>query len=215
MGAKKGKTKSNRKPEPMPINKHDAPCPLTCPFLKEERLFTTEKSAQCDLFQTPLVIQQELALKCQDCLHSDRRKAQYQAKKMLPEQRLAFWKQKIKSLKTASFEINLSENPDRKEINAVLKAQMGQFGGLMDKDTCQLIQNIYMVLDGTEKSIMMSILTNPYTIQAFLKKLRGMNKSNQLLSTVRREMDKIDREEQLRQQQLTQELHQNRRLYNR
>ncbi len=179
------------------------PCSKTCPFLKVYTLFEDAQMAHCSLFDTPLVLV-GIPRRCSDCLNADRRKAQYQAKKMAPMDRLQFWKNKIASLKKSPQEVSVEENQDRKEIKDVLTEKLDQFPALLDKATCQLLINLYLVLDSTEKSLMKDILNNPNKIEIFLKKIKTMGKNDNLLKNVRREMDEIALEMAKENQQIYQ-----------
>ena len=93
------------------------------------------------------------------------------------------------------------QSADRKEINDLLDAKNEQFPGMLDKQTNQLIVNLYLVMDATEQSMLKSILNNPKSLDAFLEKLQRMPRNDSLLKNVRREMtDLYDAQEKEREQ---------------
>ena len=183
------------------------PCPVNCPFLKVYTLFEDAQMAHCTLFETPLILA-GVPRRSPDCLNAGRRKAQYQAKKMTPAARLQFWKDKIAALKKKPEERKAEEDKDRREIKDILRDKMDQFPALLDGATSQLLVNLFLVMDSTEKSLMKDILNNPHKIEAFLKKIKTMGKNDNLLKNVRREMDEIAAE-MLREQNQLQQWRQN------
>ena len=72
---------------------------------------------------------------------------------------------------------------------------------MLDKQTNQLIVNLYLVMDATEQSMLKSILNNPKSLDAFLEKLQRMPRNDSLLKNVRREMtDLYEMQEKEREQ---------------
>lgn len=92
------------------------------------------------------------------------------------------------------------EGPDRQEIKDWLVAKAGD--AVLDGRTSQLIENLFLVMDATERSMFKAIIGNPKMFETFLEKLKTMARNDTLLQNVRRELDELYDVQEIEQQTL-------------
>ncbi len=80
---------------------------------------------------------------------------------------------------------------DREDIHRLLMSKKETVSSHVDNKTMRLIENLFLVLDASEKSMMKSIISNPNAFETFLKKLKTMSRNDSLLKNVRHEIDQI------------------------
>ena len=121
----------------------------------------------------------------------------------LTSPQLALLEQQVIDMLKDTAEEKKEQSADRQDIENLLKSKNEQFPGMLDKQTNQLIVNLYLVMDASEKSMLKSILNNPKSLDAFLEKLKRMPRNDSLLKNVRREMTELyDTQERERAQML-------------
>ena len=87
--------------------------------------------------------------------------------------------------------VHESRSGELQEIEEILKKNADTDPEMIDKKSCQLILNLYQVLDDSEKALLKSILKNPSLCVLFVAKIRFMPKNGDLLKNVRKEMERF------------------------
>ncbi|MGN1091710.1 MAG: hypothetical protein ACI4RJ_04400 [Alphaproteobacteria bacterium] len=83
------------------------------------------------------------------------------------------------------------ENKEKEELKIILKTQTDAFPDDLDSKTCKLILGLFAVLDVSERAVLIQILKNPNTFSLFLRKLKFMKKDNNLIASVRIELERL------------------------
>ena len=83
------------------------------------------------------------------------------------------------------------ENKEKEDLKIILKTQTDAFPDDLDSKTCKLILSLFAVLDVSERAVLIQILKNPNTFSLFLQKLKFMKKDNNLIASVRIELERL------------------------
>lgn len=156
-------------------------CPEYCPFLKANNSF-------CELFKRTL--QTGVAtLKCEECKNPEQRMATYSELGMSIDSRVAMWQKAISKYNEIELGKKREEEAKRQEFATFLADKFGSRPPLDGNVYLNnLVINLYMVLDATERSMMKSVL-NGRGGEAFLKAIEKAPKNEELLRNVRYELD--------------------------
>ncbi len=87
--------------------------------------------------------------------------------------------------------VHESRSGELQEIEDILKKNADSDPEIIDKKSCQLILNLYQVLDISERLVLKNILKNPNLCVLFIAKVRFMPKNMDLLKNVRKEMERF------------------------
>lgn len=93
----------------------------------------------------------------------------------------------------------MAGSPEVKEFKAILGDLAGDLPNMLDKQTQNLLSNLFQVLDSSEKAMLKEVLTNPRQAESFLEQVKGMNKDNSLLKNFRLKLYEYDEDERRRQ----------------
>jgi len=174
-------------------------CSEYCPFLKANNTF-------CELFRRPLQTNHGMAMKCEECKNPEQRKSSYKALGLSVDDRSQIWQQAILKYNEIELGKKREEEGVRKKFAAFLEDKYGARppleGNVFLKN---LIINLYMVLDATERSMMMSIL-NGRNGEKLIEAINRAPKDETLLRNFRRELDE---QFKVHQQELKREQYQN------
>ena len=172
-------------------------CPENCPFLRRQG-----EVYLCDLFGGALKVVGG-PLRCDDCLNDVRRKDQTRKRGLFS--RVRMFRRKLDFIKDFS-KIKITEGKDRQRFSKVLKTLGEGIPNLLDQQKSNLLMNVFLVLDSTEKEQMISILQNQKAAESFVKKITSMSRGDNFIKDVRREMDdytaQIERQKQRQRQQI-------------
>lgn len=157
-------------------------CPEYCPFLKANGTF-------CELFKRTLQKVRGAVMKCEECNNPEQRMSSYKALGLSVDSRAEMWSKAL--LKHSEIEL------DKKRQEAAIRKQFAEFiddkfgsippikGNTFLKN---LVINLYMVLDATERNMMMTILKSR-SGQALIQAIERAPKDENLLRNFRRELD--------------------------
>ena len=157
-------------------------CAEYCPFLKASNTY-------CELFRKSLQATMGMPLKCEQCLNPEQRMESYKSLDLTLEGRAEIWQKA--SLKHNEIELGKKREEEgvRKKFAAFLEEKYGARPPLEGNAYLNnLLVNLYMVLDATERSMMMSIL-NGRNGEELIKAVDRAPKDENLLRNVRREID--------------------------
>ena len=157
-------------------------CPEYCPFLKASNTY-------CELFRKSLQSSMGLPLKCEQCTNPQQRMETYQSLGLTLDNRINMWQKAI--LKHNEIELGKKREEEgvRKKFAAFLEEKYGARPPLEGNTYLNnLLINIYMVLDATERSMMMTIL-NGRNGDELIKAVDRTPKDENLLRNIRREID--------------------------
>jgi hypothetical protein len=165
-------------------------CPEYCPFLKANNTF-------CSLFRRPLQVSHGISTKCEECKNPEQRKSSYKALGLSVNDREQIWQQAILKYNEIELGKKREEEGVRKKFAALLEDKYGSRPPLEGNTFLKnLIINLYMVLDATERSMMSAIL-NGRNGDRLIEAIERAPKDESLLRNFRRELD-----EQFKQHQL-------------
>ncbi len=165
-------------------------CPEYCPFLKANNTF-------CELFRRPLQLTHGLSLKCEECKNPDQRKSSYKALGLSVDDREQIWQKAILKYNEIELGKKREEEGVRKKFAAFLEDKYGARPPLEGNTFLKnLIINLYMVLDATERNMMMSIL-NGRNGDKLIEAIDRVPKDENLLRNFRRELDEHFKDHQL------------------
>jgi len=157
-------------------------CPEYCPFLKANNTF-------CELFAKNLSLIGGMAIKCEECLNPEQRMASYKSLGLSMDNRIEMWQKAVWKHNEIELGKKREEEAVRQEFAGFLSEKYGDrppLAGNMYLNN--LMINIYMVLDATERQMMKSIL-NSRGGDELLKAVDRTPKDDSLLRNVRRELD--------------------------
>lgn len=164
-------------------------CPEYCPFLKANNTF-------CELFKKPLQLQGDARLKCEGCKNPEQRMAMYQSLGLTLGSRIDMWQKAVVKHNEIELGKKREEEEIRQKFAAKLAAKYGDIPPLAGNMYLNnLIINLYMVLDKTERSMMDTLLAakNGNDLIAAIERAP---KDESLLRNIRRELDAQYREHQ-------------------
>lgn len=157
-------------------------CPEYCPFLMANATF-------CQLFKRTLQCSHSMAFKCEDCLNPEQRKSSYKALGLSVDNRAEMWQKAIVKHNEIELGKRRQEEMVRKKFSEFLEDKFGSKppleGNVFLKN---LIINIYMVLDATERNMMMTLL-NGSKAEVLIEAIERAPKDESLLRNIRRELD--------------------------
>lgn len=157
-------------------------CAEYCPFLKASNTY-------CELFRKSLQTTMGMPLKCEQCTNPEQRMESYKSLGLTLEGRAEIWQKAI--LKHNEIELGKKREEEgvRKKFAAFLEEKYGARPPLEGNAYLNnLLVNLYMVLDATERSMMMSVL-NGRNGDELIKAIDRAPKDENLLRNVRREID--------------------------
>ncbi len=165
-------------------------CPEYCPFLKANGTF-------CELFRRPLQTVQGISQKCEECKNPEQRKSSYKALGLSIDAREQIWQKAILKYNEIELGKKREEEGVRKKFAALLEDKYGARPPLEGNAFLKnLIINLYMVLDATERSMMAAIL-NGRNGDRLIEAIERAPKDETLLRNFRRELDGQFQEHQL------------------
>lgn len=95
----------------------------------------------------------------------------------------------------------LAGSPEVKDFKAILGDLAGDLPNMLDKQTQNLLSNLFQVLDKSEQAMLKGALNNPKQAEVLLDQLSHMKKDNSLLKNFRMALYENDDKEKQRQQQ--------------
>lgn len=158
-------------------NKH---CPEYCPFLKANNTF-------CELFKRNL--QTGVAtMKCPECLDPVQRHESYTKLGLTEHNRIEMWQKAVLKHNEIELSKKREEEGIRKKFTEFLE---DKFSGKPPLDGNAYLKNIvinlFMVMDATERSMMMAVLSGKGA-EAMLMAIERAPKDESLLRNVRQEL---------------------------
>lgn len=173
-------------------------CPEYCPFLKANNTY-------CELFKKTLQSTGGIAQKCDPCMNPEQRMSSYQELGLSMDSRIEMWQKAVLKHNEIELEKKRQEEELRQKFASFLEEKYGARPPLEGNTyLSNLAVNLYMVLDGTERSMMMSVL-NSASGHNLLSTLDRLPKDESLLRNFRHELDSeyftLQRNVQQRQQQ--------------
>lgn len=163
-------------------NEKNKKCPDYCPFLKANNTF-------CELFGKGIQASGDSALKCEECLNPEQRYASYKSLGLTLDDRLKMWQGAIMKHNEIELGKKREEEAVRQKFAAFLSDKYGTMPPLDGNMYLNnLVINLYMVLDSTERHMMMSVLSSRGGAE-LLKAIDRAPKDDSLLRNIRRELD--------------------------
>lgn len=157
-------------------------CPEYCPFLMANGTF-------CELFKRTLQSSHGLAFKCEECKNPEQRMSSYKALGLSVDSRAEMWQKAIVKHNEIELGKRRQEEMVRKKFSEFLEDKFGSKPPLEGNAFLKnLVINIYMVLDATERNMMMNLL-NSGKGEVLLEAVERAPKDESLLRNVRRELD--------------------------
>lgn len=157
-------------------------CPEYCPFLKANNTF-------CALFGRSLRTISDQGIRCEECKNPEQRLSSYKALGLTEANRIEMWQNAVMKHNEIELGKKRQEEAVRKKFAAFLEDKYGARPPLAGNAFLNnLVINLYMVLDSTERQIMQTIL-NGRNGDVLLISIDRMPKDQSLLRNVRRELD--------------------------
>lgn len=157
-------------------------CPEYCPFLVANGTF-------CELFKRTLQCSHGMAFKCEDCLNPEQRHSSYKALGLSVDNRAQMWQKAIVKHNEIELGKRRQEEIVRKKFSEFLEDKFGAKPPLEGNTFLKnLVINLYMVLDATERNIMMTLL-NSGKGEVLIEAIDRTPKDESLLRNIRRELD--------------------------
>ena len=155
-------------------------CPEYCPFLKASGTF-------CELFKHSL--QKGVAtLKCEECLNPVQRMESYKNLELSYDNRIEMWKNAVFKHNEIELGKKREEEAKRQKFSAFLDEKFGSTPPLEGNVYLHnLLVNLFMVMDVTERNMMMAVL-NGRMAEKLLQAIDRAPKDENLLRNVRREL---------------------------
>lgn len=185
----------------MPDDKNKK-CLEYCPFLKAQATF-------CELFKRPLQSFHGAAVRCSECTDPEQRKNSYKALNLSEDNRADMWHKAVVKHNEIELGKKRQEEAARKRFAAFLEDKFGSRPPLEGNTYLNnLIINLYMVLDATERSMMFSVL-NSRGGDALIQAIDRAPKDDSLLRNIRREIDEQYTQSAERQRVMSRDSYQN------
>ena len=155
-------------------------CPEYCPFLKANGTF-------CELFKKGL--QTGVAtLKCEECLNPEQRMESYKNLGLSPDGRVEMWQNAVLKHNEIELSKKREEEEKRQKFAAFLTDKFGNHPPLEGNVYLNnLIINLYMVMDASERSMVMAVLSGRNG-DSLIAAIDRAPKDENLLRNVRREL---------------------------
>lgn len=155
-------------------------CPEYCPFLKANATF-------CELFKRNL--QTGVAtLKCDECLNPEQRMETYKNLGLSIDGRIEMWQKAVLKHNEIELSKKREEEEKRQQFSAFISDKFGSRppmeGNIYLKN---LLVNLFMVMDATERNMMMNVL-NGREGDKLIDAINRAPKDENLLRNVRREL---------------------------
>ncbi|MCQ2734401.1 MAG: hypothetical protein MJ212_00430 [Alphaproteobacteria bacterium] len=168
-------------------------CPEYCPFLKANNTF-------CGLFGRSLQASNDITIRCEECKNPEQRMSSYKALGLSIDDRSQLWQKAIAKHNEIELGKKREQEAMRKKFAAFLEDKYGNRPPL-DGNTFlkNLIINLYMVLDSTERDMMMAVLKGRNG-DALIQAIERAPKDDSLLRSIRRELDEKFQEHQIMMQ---------------
>lgn len=166
----------------MSENEVNKKCPEYCPFLKANNTF-------CELFKHSLQQIASLPQKCEDCLNPEQRMASYKSLGLTLDNRIQMWQNAVIKHNEIELGKHREEEALRQKFAAYLTDKYGDRPPLEGNTYLKnLVINLFMVLDNTERSMMLSVLKSKGGL-SLLQAIDKAPKDDSLLRNIRRELD--------------------------
>lgn len=170
-------------------------CPEYCPFLKAKNTF-------CELFRKSLQNHFGLPQKCEECLNPAQRMESYKSLGLTLNNRIEMWQKAVVKHNEIELGKKREQEAIRQKFADFLADRYGDKPPLAGNTYLNnLVINLYMVLDATERNMMQSIL-NSNGGNSLLQAIDRAPKDESLLRNVRYELDYHYQEYQLQNQQV-------------
>lgn len=157
-------------------------CPQYCPFLMANGTF-------CELFKRALQAIHGITQKCQECTDPEQRKNAYKSLGLSIDKRAQIWEKALSKHNEIELGKKRKEEGIRKNFAAFLEDKFGSRPPLEGNAFLNnLVINLFMVLDNTERNMMMSLLSGRNG-DALLNAIDKAPKDDSLLRNIRREID--------------------------
>ena len=166
------------------MNKEDTEkrCAEYCPFL-------VANGTYCELFHCSLQKRFDNALKCEACKNPEQRMESYKSLDLSLDSRIEIWQKAVARHNEIELGKKRQEEEVRRKFTAFLEDKYGSRPPLEGNAyLTSLVVNLYMVLDMTERQMMMALL-NGRNGQELLKTIDRAPKDENLLRNFRRELD--------------------------
>lgn len=157
-------------------------CPEYCPFLKANNTF-------CELFKRALQQVSKMPQKCESCLNPEQRMASYQSLGLTLDNRIEMWQKAV----VKHNEIELGKHREEEALHQKFAAFLTE--KYADRPPLEgntylnnLVINLFMVLDNTERSMMLSVLKSNGGL-SLLQAIDKAPKDDSLLRNIRYELD--------------------------
>lgn len=157
-------------------------CPEYCPFLKANNTF-------CELFKKTLQAAGGMPVKCEECLNPVQRMTSYKALGLSVDNRIEMWQKAVWKHNEIELGKKREEEGIRQKFSEFLSSKYGDktpLAGNMYLNN--LLINVYMVLDATERRMMMAVL-NSRGGDELIKAVDRAPRDDSLLRNIRRELD--------------------------
>lgn len=156
-------------------------CPEYCPFLKANNSF-------CELFKCNLQTQ-DATLKCEQCLDPVQRQESYKKLGLTEQNRIDIWQKAVVKHNEIELGKKRQEEDVRRKFTQFLEENFSSLPPLEGNVYLQnIVINLFMVMDATERSMMMSVLGSKGA-QQLLMAIDRSPKDESLLRSVRHELD--------------------------
>lgn len=157
-------------------------CPEYCPFLKANNTF-------CELFKRALQQVSKMPQKCESCLNPEQRMASYQSLGLTLDNRIEMWQKAVVKHNEIELGKRREDEALRQRFAGFLTDRYGDKPPLTGNTYLNnLVINLFMVLDATERNMMLSVL-NGRGGTSFLEAINRAPKDEALLRNVRYELD--------------------------
>lgn len=157
-------------------------CPEYCPFLKANNTF-------CELFKRTLQQVAKMPEKCEECLNPEQRMASYQSLGLTLDSRIEMWQKAVVRHNEIELGKRREEESLRQKFAAFLTDKFGSKPPLEGNTYLNnLVINLFMVLDNTERNMMLSVLKS-HSGDSLLQAIDRAPKDDSLLRNIRRELD--------------------------
>ena len=169
-------------------------CPEYCPFLKASGTF-------CELFKRNLH-HGVATMKCEECLNPEQRMSSYKDLELTEDGRIEMWHKAVLKHNEIELGKKREEEEKRQKFAAFLADKFGSRPPLEGNVYLNnLIINLYMVLDQSERIMMMTVL-NGRNGDALIEAIERAPKDENLLRNVRRELYERHSEHEKNMQQV-------------
>ena len=100
----------------------------------------------------------------------------------------------VGQIKMVQAEMDNSERKETNTFNEIIDKLGEDFPTLLNDEKKNLLNNLFAVLDKSEQSLLMDVLSSPEKVENFLKSVDDMSKGDNLIKDLRRELTEIEKE---------------------